>query len=176
MASLHAELARAQRHCPLEKRDPYRASRQEAQVLRAFPRPERELGSDAVRCDGRVADRGAGDDQEGEKDGSAPHVALDTASWKTGCHSPLGLAKDRTKVLSHWCAPTGVRERSERAQKGGGAGRNCTAVRKNVPAGVYVRSGVCCLVPVVKTPQNRPGPAPEHLTAIVRSTRWPPAH
>jgi hypothetical protein len=82
MASLHAELARTQRHCPLEKRDTHRASRQEAQVLRAFPRPERELRSDGVRCDGRVADRGAGGDQEGEKKGSAPHVALDTARTK----------------------------------------------------------------------------------------------
>jgi hypothetical protein len=32
----------------------------------------------------------------------------------------------------------------------GGAGRNCTAVRKNVPTGVYVRSTICCLVPAVE--------------------------
>ena len=38
-------------------------------MLRAFPRPERELRSDPA-AGGRVADRGAGDDQEGEKEGA----------------------------------------------------------------------------------------------------------
>ena len=59
--------------------------------------------------------------------------------------------------------------------KNGGAGRNCTAVRKNVPTGVYVRSVVYFLVPAVKTMQNQPGPAPGNLVATIQSNQWPPA-
>ena len=62
-----------------------------------------------------------------------------------------------------------------RPTKNGGAGRNCTAVRKNVPTGVYVRSVVYFLVPAVKTMQNQPEPAPGNLVATIQSNQWPPA-
>src|SRR5262245_41083960 len=125
MAPLDAEPSVAESQRPLEERDADPSPCQEAQILGPLPRPERQSWRDSARCDGRVAGRSPGDEQEGDENDGAPHADLDTENSGSG-----------------------------------GAGRNCTAVRKNVPSGLYVRSGICCLVPIVKTPQNRSGPAP----------------